>query len=446
MVQGAGSERAGLQGRGRNLYEFCFFFALAGIAVLDLPTVSYDSPQYIAMAEGRIDDVVAPFSGRVLAPYLSASIYSMFGLSLAAAFSAVALLGAALFVLGIHFLYRRYRLEPYALFPAVLAVPWVIGAIRDAYLPDILVMGLVSLFLLSLRQENWILAGIVAVLSILARETGLILMAFAIGFAVRQKRWSFAAALAVSSGVAMLAVRYIEPSVPNVHAMNGLLYMALKIPVNFLRNLVGIQFWSNDMNWCDHPLLIVPFGRAVAAYFGNMKAVGICAPNFMAPVANAALFLSIFGVLPGLTLGLLAYSRRELVKDPWLFFVALYGGVMLLLGTCTGASVYRLLTYGWPLFILATPILWKARFEDEPFSRVTLIAVQLGLSWLGPMLGAAVGAVQWWQDDGVACAMAVIGLLLNAWAYFRVHVKRQAMAARKAQFRSDESAAPRGAA
>src|ERR1700730_12104598 len=119
--------------------------------------------------------------------------------------------------------------------------------------------------------------------------------------------------------------------------MNSLLYMALKVPVNFLRNVLGIQFWLNDINWCDRPMLTVPVGQEAAAYLGKITSIGICAPDVMAPIANAALVLSTFGVLPGLTLALALRGRRDLGKDPWLLFVMLYGSLMLVLGTCTGA-------------------------------------------------------------------------------------------------------------
>ncbi|MGO8917841.1 MAG: hypothetical protein ACLQJR_18215 [Stellaceae bacterium] len=429
MLEVAGHGLRESQRQSRNWYEFFFLVVLVAVAAFDLPEVTTDSPRYIAMAEGRLQDVIAPFSDRILAPFLSASIHSTFGLSIAAAFSAVSLVGAALFGVGIHFVYRQYRIEPYAVFPAMLAVPWVIDAIRDAYLPDILVMGLTCVFLLCVRNGNWLLAGLVAVLSILARETSLILVFVAIGFAARQRRWLFAATLAAVSLGAVVAVKHMTQSAPNFHAMNGLLYMVLKIPVNFLRNVIGIQFWLNDMPWCDHPLVTVPVGQAASAYLGKITAFGVCAPNFMAPITNAALLLSIFGVLPGTTLALALRNRGNLGKDPWLLFVMLYGAIMLALGTCTGASVYRLLTYGWPLFIFGTPILWKANLDGEPFDRRSLMAAHLGLSWLGPILGSAVGNPQWWQDNAVAGVLALLGILLNTWAYRLVKAKRHVIAA-----------------
>jgi hypothetical protein len=411
-------------------YEVILFAAVVGVAALDLPTVSFDSPQYIALAEGRLANVVAPFSDRVLGPFLSALLHSAFGLSIAAAFSAISLIGAALFGIGIHFIHRKYKISPYIWLPAVLAVPWVIGAIRDAYLPDILVMGLTSLFLLYFRNDNLFLAGVVAALSILARETGLILVFLAVCFAAYQRRWPFAAVLAVLSLAAFIVLKQVAQATTNVHAMDSLLYMALKIPVNFLRNVMGVEFWTNDMTWCNPPIVTVPVGHAVSAYFGKITAIGVCAPNVMMPIANTALALSTFGVLPGITIALMSQSRRHLTKDSWLLLVVLYGGIMFILGLCTGASVYRLVTYAWPLFIFGTPILWKANFEDEPFDPVSLIVVQLGLSWLGPILGAASKGSDWWQGSGAASAVALVAILLNVWAYRLVKAKRRLLIAR----------------
>ena len=211
--------------------------------------------------------------------------------------------------------------------------------------------------------------------------------------------------------------------------MNSLLYMALKIPVNFLRNVLGVKFWLNDIDWCDAPLVIVPIKHG-ATYFGKITTIGICAPDVMFPVANAALVLTTFGVLPGVTLALARHSRRDLGRDPWLAFVMLYGATMFVLGTCTGASVYRLLTYGWPLFVFGMPILWKASSEDDLFDHRSLMAAQLGLSWLGPLLGYAVGKAEWWQQDEVAVALALTGILLNTWAYRMIRARRRAMVVR----------------
>jgi hypothetical protein len=424
MLQRAGYGPTGLQRHGRNVYELGFFAVLLAVAAVDLPQLSFDSPQYIALAEGRFADVVAPFSNRILAPALSALLSSNLGWSLAEGFSAVALVGAVLFLLAVHAVYRRYELEPYLLLPAVLAVPWVVGTIRDAYLPDILVLGLSAVFLLCVREDNWPLAGLVAALLILARETSAILIVLVLGFALHQRRHMLAAAVAVLTIGAFFFLRHLTPPAANVHAMNGLLYMALKLPVNLLRNVLGVQFWLNDFAWCPQPLFAVPMGGELGAYLGKIREIGVCAPNPMFPLGSAALALSTFGVLPGMTLALLRRRRGEWGKDPWLLLVVLYGALMFVLGLCTGASVYRLLTYGWPLFIFGTPILWKMSREGGPFDRRSLLAAQLGLSWLGPALGWAVGNAEWWQDAAAASAAALFGLLLNGWAYQLARAKR----------------------
>jgi hypothetical protein len=428
MAEGAGHRP--ISRSSSNLFEIFCFVALAIVAVFRLPAVSFDDSQYIAMAEGRFEQIMAPFSGRVLVPYLSAAVHSIFGFPIAFGFSAIALAGVVLLLVGIHCVYRQYGVGSYAWLPATLAVPWMVDALRDPYLPDTLVMGLTCTFLLLLSIRNaasWLFAGMVAVLLILARETGLILVLLAIGFALLQRRWSFAAMLAGLTFGGLIALKHIAKSAPNIHDMNGLLYLVLKIPVNLLGNVAGVQFWLNDMAWCDHPLMTVHVGAAAASFFGKINTIGVCAPNVMAPIATAALVLSIFGVLPGLALALMRRNRQVLIKDPWLSLVVLYGGTMFVLGTCTGASVYRLLTYGWPLFIFGIPILWKAHFEDEPFTRAHLLAIQLGLCWLGPILGSLSGTPQWWRDDAIACALGLFGALLNVWAYRVVVAKGNAM-------------------
>src|SRR5579885_1987082 len=100
MLAIADRELAGGKRRRQDLFELCFAAGLLGLAALNVPVISSDSPQYIAMAEGRFSDVVAPFSDRILAPLLSGWLKATFGLSVAAGFSAVALAGAALFVGG----------------------------------------------------------------------------------------------------------------------------------------------------------------------------------------------------------------------------------------------------------------------------------------------------------------------------------------------------------
>jgi hypothetical protein len=61
-------------------------------------------------------------------------------------------------------------------------------------------------------------------------------------------------------------VHRASAGIENVHHMPEILYLFTKIPVNFLRNWVGVEQWTDGYAWCDQPF--VTFGLPLGIHFG----------------------------------------------------------------------------------------------------------------------------------------------------------------------------------
>lgn len=414
----------------------------AGLAFAAPERIVPDSDFYALAAEGRYDDLIQPFSKRVLAP-LAAGTLHRFGLPLDTAFWLLTAAALAALLASAHALGRRYGVPPHPAWPAaLLAVPALVAMARTVQMPDLPHAALVALLFALLVHERavppgvspasalpadrnrsahawaWAFAAALALLTATAqatRESTLLFVGLGSALALVRRRWAVAAALV--AGLLLgnaLAAPFAAQGQGNAHGLSGGLYLLLKVPFNALFNVGGLRLWTNTFGQLGGqcaPVATMPLPEALQ--FGDVRVVGRCAWQPVTVGWTFVTWTTAFGVLPGLLAGLVA--RRGLgkaLRTDWPFPLALalvYGALGYLLGPTLGAAVDRLVGYGWPAFWIATPVfaVW-ARLPVRTL--VPLAGVTLSLAWasyalprppgtppvlLGLLLAAALAGQVW---------------------------------------------------
>ncbi len=329
---------------------------------MDSPASVPDSSYYIAMAEGRWEQVAAPWGYRVGLPWMASHLSRICHLSTATAFLVLAVVCAGILIAAAACLLRgRARL-----LPVLLLTPVAINLVHDYYLPDLMHAALVAVFFLLFSVEWWIAAALLLLPMMLVRESTILLTAIAI-LVVRNRRWSVVAVAATFAGlmVSHLAV----PHLSNVHGIGGILYTVLKVPVNALRNLTGIIVVPNTLRGQNGYTCAAAF--TFRLHLGNLREVGVCPPDVTVPLSTLAIMLTTFGTGP-----LMFFSRADRPSQIWMRVAMLYGLAAFAMAPLLGAAIERLASYGWPLFWLYVP-----RRGESPASWIIYLIV----SWL-PMV------------------------------------------------------------
>lgn len=374
----------------------------------DVPQGVSDAAHYLAMAEGRWQETLAPFNRRLLAPLAARGLSWLTGLELARAFAALAVAGVFVVALNVVRTLQREGLPALAVVPVLLLVPVTVHTLQGALLPDALFAALVAVPLCALQLGRPMLAAALLPPVVLAHQAGLVLAAVLVGAAARRRDWAVALVGTLGAGAAIAIANLYPVAMPgNEHGMSPLAYFALKLPVNALHNVLGIAVWTDSFAWCHAP--VVTFSLGEAPLPGRIREVGVCAPDPRLPARTFAVLLTVFGVLPGLALALLPRGGLRALRagPPVAAVAAVYGALMLLLAPAAGKSLERLAAFGWPAFWLALPVLWGRLGMPLDGRLVWLAGLHLAVSW-SPMMGPA--AVP-------AAAALAIGLAGNGLAY-----------------------------
>jgi hypothetical protein len=218
--------------------------------------------------------------------------------------------------------------------------------------------------------------------------------------------WDGKRRCAVAIALTTLASMIVSMSVnrhgqPNVHHLPTVVYMALKVPFNFVSNILGIHLWTN--NFITPHVWAMDLPRVLQ--IGTIRKVGISKFVWM-PLFTPLMWLSTFGILPTV---LLHERRRGRLRalEPWMRLALIYGVISYVLGPTLGASVPRLVAYAWPAFWIATVVLlWRNDFLPRR-SAVTLFACHMIASWL-PWAWQSPVPLAWAVDLVVVIAMHVV--------------------------------------
>ena len=155
--------------------------------------------------------------------------------------------------------------RPSVWLPFFLVTPFIVACVRVVYITDMFHMGMTALFFALLRWRP-LAAALFVIPLICARESGMFLAFIAAGFLIWRGDRIAGAAMLVCYLAGSYLVHRASPGIENVHHMPEILYLFTKIPVNFLRNWVGVELWTDGYAWCDQPF--VTFGLPLGIHSG----------------------------------------------------------------------------------------------------------------------------------------------------------------------------------
>ncbi len=349
-----------------------------------------DAAFYISIAQGNTAQVMHPWALRQLGALVVRAIAHLLHWTVQRSFLLEGVL-SLLFTLGAVYWLMLRTAAPRWMLIAVAVLPSWVPLVQYLALPDLWYAALLSGVFLLLAGEQWMAAALMIFPLMLSREsTSLTLLCLlAAGWKTLRWRHKIVALVSAAAGSAVVS-RLAAHGQTNIEQLPGPVYMAVKVPWNFLRNVLGIVPWSNvNMDLCTVPVWSMPL------HFGPVQRVGVCGFSWQQELVALAVFLTSFGLLP-LLLGYLwwrhahrctspagveeslAFSGRlpwkktalapsihvtstgELLKQHHnllLRFSLLYGGACLLLAPVLGAGFQHLEGYAWPLFLVALPLL-----------------------------------------------------------------------------------------
>jgi len=395
------------------LPAWCLCFAL----LLGLPGAAYvpDAAQYRLLALGQHGAVPAPFSARILGPAMAGWLGRVTGRGVDTGFlllgivCLIALLGL---IAGLLWSWRA----PLVLSAAIFLMPFWVDLVHDYYLPDLLHAALLAAILLFLLSGHTSLAFLLLFPAYLARESTL-LVAICLVFACWRRiplRPALVGALAILSA-ALISRHYNQMAAVNVHGMSGGAYILGKLVWSFFKNVLGLPLWSNTLPECS-PVWVkaIPSG----SHFGAIRSVGLCQPSLWGPTRLLLAWFGIFGIGPAFAVALwrkLVSPAGELTlgRVMVLRFCLVYGLVSILMTPLLGASVDRLVEYGWPFYFVLLPWLLSTSYDLRGLRSSGLVLLHLLTCWL------AWFSFRQQPRSYLPAALAVLSLNALAYCIFR---------------------------
>jgi hypothetical protein len=351
-----------------------------------LPYVAYlDDQFYRAMANGRFCDAPSPFTKRMLYPWLAHVISR--AAETPVPIVCVVMNSAAWAVLAwcLTALLGEMTAKPW-LAAVCLLTPIPLESLLFGYMPDLFHAALVSLFFLLLLRgrQRWALAALLT--AFLARESTLLLCLCAawVGWRRRQQALFWGSLAVLGAGV-VAGAWFTHLGQPNKHHLPDSLYTLLKVPYNFLRNFFGIEFWADTDTTRSVPWVM--WNVPPRIHLGHITKVGFSIDRNL-PCYLMGWFLTTFAYAPWLV----CRWRKSIGGfDEWPLGVELafiYGLTCFVLGPCLGATVGRLLNYGWPLIWIVLPyVIKKGGIVMAADEAACLIALYLFIAWLPSLTG-----------------------------------------------------------
>ena len=363
-------------------------------AWLDSPhPFDVDSHFYRDIAEGRISSVIKPFSYRILHPFITGLIASSLQLDTELSFLIVGILSLVILVTTVALIARSSI--PYYGIAAILVTPFLLGLFQDYYLPDLFHAALLGLFLLCLVHEKHWLSLILLFALQITRESTVLLTVVLVVLSFSRKQWKLGlgSIFVTALGIAVTG-HFASRGQSNIHEISNLLYLAAKIPYNFFKNLLGLVFWTNTFavnnpaRFPLEPMWQISLPGWVPS--GAIHSVGFYTFDLSYPLITINLLLTTFGIMPALVLVYLSRMQKRLFTEGSLAIsvALLYGLLSFVIGTSLGASVDRLIGYGWPCFWIACPFLLKQHHHDDRKFIIMFFLINLLAAWLPMLVGS----------------------------------------------------------
>jgi hypothetical protein len=379
-----------------------------------------DSEWYLLIAQGRTAEAIQPFTARQLDPLLARAISAGLHVNLLSGFLAVGL--ASLFVTALLVGGMLSRRGAGTLGLVSVAALYFWPALFGSFmLPDTLSAALLACFLFCLWKEQWLWAAACLMPMFVARESTILVLLCLLAVGWQRLRWPVVSAALAASAAGLAIVRSLSAhGMPNREHLNPLLYMVGKIPWNFFANVFAMQPWSAAVaSSCAVPRYStnLPFGLKI----GGSALVGLCGWDPAWQANSLLVALCSFGLLPLVTVYLLRYHRASLwTDDLFTRFCVIYGGLCFLIAPLLGHTVERLFLYGWPIFLLVTPVATLRAFGSANWKSglvLGLLAIHFATAWLDDAVFWSWELASW--QRAWALAASVVILNLAAWTMLR---------------------------
>ena len=381
-----------------------------------LPATSWsghDSEWYIKIAEGKIGEVMHPFSSRFLYPLIAGVLDVYVFHDITAAFFVLAAFSLVLFFVMNAVVLKKALQWPILLIP-LFALPYFSEMLREFFVLDIFYLFLTALFFLLLFYDREKLSLVVLFLLFLTRESTILLALVLIIAGIFRSKKLFSAATAVVTMLSLYVINIVGAvGTPNMHNLSPVVHTFFKLPYNFLANALGIRLWVNGYHFCA-PVFTVPLPSF--SFLGNMREIGFCNFDISFPIGTTIILLTVFGILPLLLFSIFWKKRTRILQQIpfWLLIALGYGVLHYFIGVPAGTGVLRIVGYGWPAFLLAVPFLMRRFFAIDGVSVFRLSLIQLFVAWFPLFI---FGSSNYMGSSGSALWSLVLILLVVLAAY-----------------------------
>jgi len=363
--------------------SFTLFLATFLVSWNKLPHINpiYKMPDgkyYTHIAKGEISDVPQPFNKRILHPYFVKAFSALTSLELWKSFFFIALINLFFFCFLLTYFIKQADLPAWTAIPLLLT-PALSQMFYDYELHDLFYGVEVAFFSFLLVKKKYSLALLLLIPLFLTREATLLLSLVLTACFFFHKRWTLAATtIFISLGSMLLSGYLSHHGLPNKHQLSNLFYIPAKMIFNFCGNFLGLNIWTNTLDYCSPS-----FTKTLPAWltFGKIQNIGFCGFDFSQPLHTLISLLTVFGIGP---LFLLFFLRSHaLRKMPLGFFILFfYGFFSFILGPVLGPGGFRLMAYGWPLFWIALPFLLAPSLRFGKKEKISLLTIHCLVIWL----------------------------------------------------------------
>ena len=199
-----------------------------------------DSEWYIDLATGNYHHVVKPFINRIVYPFVARIVVLFTGVDIKIAFLVLNIVSLLILLVSLFFIIRPFIYNQLIYVP-IIFTPVLFDLYQNYCLPELFYAALLGIFFLLLRQGKLWSSLSILFLLFLTRENTIVLSLCAIIICFYKNQIRYATSVIVVSFAAMVAISCISHyGQPNIHKLPEILYLALKIPINFISNFTGV--------------------------------------------------------------------------------------------------------------------------------------------------------------------------------------------------------------
>ena len=183
----------------------------------------------------------------------------------------------------------------------------------------------------------------------------------------------------------LVSRHYAQTGPASVHGMTGGTYILGKLVWSFFKNVLGLPLWSNTLPECTP--VWVKRDTSLSSSCAT-RAIGVCQPSSWAH----AFFSPGSGVFELVLPSRSRCGGRSFLPHRWraapsgdvivLRFCIVYGLISILMTPLLGASVDRLVEYGWPFYFVVVPWFLCQSYDLQSVCAGALLMLHLCTCWL----------------------------------------------------------------